>query len=68
MTDNVQATSSESRWRYPANGEPAEMGVEMQLLTVGRVAVTGFWTDDGRYIAWAPKIQRDKALEERLGL
>lgn len=66
MTD-IQITANESHWRYPANGDPAPLG-EVQLLTKGRIAVNGQWTDDGRYIAWAPKIKRDKALEERLGL
>lgn len=62
-----QVTSNESRWRYPANGEPAPGGDSL-LLTVGRVTVLGTWTDDDRFIAWAPKIQRDKPLEERLKL
>ncbi len=62
-----QVTSDESRWRYPANGEPAPSG-DALLLTIGRTTVVGTWTNDGRYIAWAPKIQRDKELEERLGL
>lgn len=62
-----QVTSNEGRWRYPANGEPAPGGDSL-LLTVGRVTVLGTWTDDDRFIAWAPKIQRDKPLEERLGL
>lgn len=65
---NPVTTSDESRWRYPANGEPAPAGSEVQLLTVGRICVTGFWTDDGRFIAWAPKIKRDKELETKLGL
>lgn len=62
-----QVTSNETRWRYPANGEPAPSG-DVLLLTYGRTTVVGTWTNDGRYIAWAPKIQRDKELEERLGL
>jgi hypothetical protein len=62
-----QVTSNEGRWRYPANDEPAPSG-DVLLLTVGRITVVGTWTNDGRFIAWAPKIQRDKELERRLGL
>lgn len=64
--DHVTAT--ESHWRYPANGEPAPRGVGLCLLTIGRVMVMGEWRDDGGYIAWAPKIKRDKELESKLGL
>lgn len=62
------ATAPESRWHYPAAGEPAPDGAVVQLLTKGRIQVQGVWTDDGRYIAWAQNLQRDKELEERLGL
>ncbi len=62
------ATAGESRWRYPANGELAPRGANLLLLTIGRKQVEGIWSDTGGFIAWAPCIQRDKELEERLGL
>lgn len=62
-----QVTSNEGRWRYPANGEAAPSG-DVWLLTRGGTSCVGTWTSDGRFIAWAPKIQRDKELEARLGL
>lgn len=62
-----QVTSNEGRWRYPANGEDAPSG-DVWLLTRGGTSCVGTWTNDGRFIAWAPKIQRDKELERRLGL
>ena len=68
MSAHKQITASESHWRYPANGDVAPRGVGLTLLTEGRVQVTGEWSDQGGYIAWAPKIKRDKALEEKLGL
>jgi len=65
---DVVATSTEGRWRYPANDEPAPPGATVQLLTRGGVTVRGVWNDLGDYIAWAPMIKRDKDLEARLGL
>lgn len=47
--------------------DPAPRGVKLTLLTTGKVQVVGEWRD-GMYIAWAPLLKRDKALEERLGL
>jgi len=60
------SVANESRWRYPANGEPAPHGTHVQLLTEGGKQVPGVWTSDGGFIAWAPNIKRDKALEEKL--
>lgn len=68
MNVRDQVVSNESHWRYPAAGDVAPQGVGLQLLTKGRVQVAGMWRDDGGYIAWAPKIKRDKALEEQIGL
>ena len=62
------SVADESRWRYPANNDPAPQGAHVQLLTIGRKQVPGVWRDDGGFIAWAPNIKRDKELEERLGL
>lgn len=66
-----QVTASESHWRYPATGKAEDQppkGVGLLLLTEGKISVTGDWTDTGGFIAWAPKIRRDKALEEALGI
>lgn len=62
------AVSTTSCWLYPAAGYPAPAGAVVQLLTKGGIQCKGTWSDDGRFIAWAPNLQRDKALEERLGL
>jgi hypothetical protein len=62
------AVATEARWYYPAAGDVAPLGVTVQLLTRGGVAVRGVWNDLGDYIAWAPMIKRDKDLEARLGL
>lgn len=67
MRITEQAVSNESHWRYPANGDIPPRGVGLCLLTIGKVQVIGDWTDDGGFIAWAPKIRRDKELEERPG-
>lgn len=66
-----QATANESHWRYPITGRVEDQppkGVGLLLLTEGKISVTGDWTDNGGFIAWAPKIRRDKALEEAYGL
>lgn len=68
ITFKEVAVSNEARWRYPANGEPAPAGVDVQLLTRGGIQVRGTWDSSGAYIAWAPMIKRDKELEKRLGL
>lgn len=43
-------------------------GVKLNLLTKGGVAVTGKWSDDGRYIAWQYLFRRDRQLEAELGI
>lgn len=65
-----QVTANESYWRYPATGKPKDQppSGDVLLLTEGRISVTGVWTDKGGFIAWAPKIKRDKQLEQQLGL
>lgn len=65
-----QVTAAESYWRYPATGLPKHQppSGEVWLLTEGRIGVPGKWSNEGGFIAWAPKIQRDKDLEKRLGL
>lgn len=48
--------------------DPAPRGVKLTLLTIGNVQVTGEWSDDGGYKAWAPLLKRDKELERKLGI
>lgn len=47
--------------------DPAPKGIDLTLLTIGNKQVTGHWTDDGRYKAWAPLLKRDKVRERELG-
>lgn len=68
MDHKKQAVAAESWWRYPAAGEPAPKGTDVCLLTEGGIQVTGVWSDDGGFIAWAPKIKRNKAIEAQFGL
>lgn len=56
--------TSDIPWRYIN----PPYGVKLNLLTKGCVAVTGKWSDDGRYIAWQYLFCRDKELEEKLGI
>lgn len=67
-TGREVVTSNEMKYRYPALGgvHTAPNG-EVFLLTRGGVTVPGPWTADGRFIAWHPKIQRDKDIERKLG-
>jgi len=37
------------------------------LLTIGNIAVTGVWTNEGRYKAWQRLLRRDKVHAARLG-
>ncbi len=51
-------------WEYK---KPAPRGVKLSLLTIGNQQVTGDWSADGRYKAWAPLIKRNKDIERELG-
>jgi FMN-dependent NADH-azoreductase len=54
-------------FRYPKAGdEPPVGGAKVLLLTRGGVCVTGPWSDDGRYLGWAPLPKRDKTKEASL--
>lgn len=53
------AVSTEHYWRY----DPPPRGVKLFLLTRGGIAVTGNWTDDGRFIGWQYLFKRDKSKE-----
>lgn len=54
-------------YRYPGlgDGKPGG-GAPVTLLTCGGVPVSGVWQDDGRYVAWAPLPERDRAKEQLL--
>lgn len=68
LTTQSVAVSNESHWRYPAAGDVAPTGIEVQLLTLGGRQIRGVWENSVGYIAWAPFIKRDKELEKELGL
>jgi hypothetical protein len=56
-----------SPYLYPGLGERKPAGGEdVTLLTIGGVAVRGSWSDDGRYIGWAPLPGRDRRKEDLL--
>lgn len=64
MTEQKVITAAVSTWRYPHAGDGYPPGgAKVWLLTRGGVAVTGPWTSDGRYLAWAPMPRRDRAKE-----
>lgn len=52
-------------WIYPDQEKPPSG--KILLLTIGNIAVTGVWTEDGRYKAWQHLLKRDKAHEAELG-
>lgn len=61
MIDHIDG---EAVYRYPDAGDPRPPGgAKVLLLTVGHVLVTGPWSDDGRYLAWAPLPKRNKDKE-----
>lgn len=56
-----------STFQYPGAGDqPPPGGAKVLLLTIGGVCVTGPWSNDGRYLGWAPLPLRDKDKEARL--
>lgn len=57
----------DTSYRYPAAGaQRPPGGAKVLLLTIGGICVTGNWSDDGRYLAWAPMPKRNKEIEECL--
>lgn len=56
-----------SDYHYPGLGDDLPPGgAKVLLLTRGGICVTGPWTHDGRYIAWAPMPKRNKEKERKL--
>lgn len=52
---------------YPGAGdEPPPGGAKVLLLTKGGVCVEGQWTNDGRFLGWAPLPRRNKEKEAQL--
>lgn len=52
-------------YQYPLAGDAKPPGgSKVLLLTQGHICVTGCWSDDGRYLAWAPLPPRNKAKEQ----
>jgi len=53
-----------NKFQYPGAGDkPPPGGAKVHLLTRDGICVDGTWTDDGRYLAWAPLPLRDKEKE-----
>jgi len=46
--------------------KPPPGGADVTLLTIGGIAVRGTWSDDGRYLGWAPLPKRDHEKEDQL--
>lgn len=61
-------SSPAPQWNYVgwASHPAPPGGVKLQLLTKGGVTVLGTWSDNAGFIAWAPLLQRNKALEEAM--
>lgn len=54
-------------FQYPQAGDPPPPGgAKVLLLTRGGICVQGPWSDDGRYLGWAPLPLRDKVKEATL--
>lgn len=52
---------------YPKLGDPKPPGgADVHLLTIGGICVRGCWSDDGRYLGWAPLPKRDHEREAQL--
>jgi hypothetical protein len=73
QADAVKQGSAErverSIYLYPGLGDRKPAGGEdVTLLTIGGVAVRGTWSDDGRYMGWAPLPGRDRRKEALLAL
>jgi hypothetical protein len=68
--EDAYAANGEAIWHYfkDPKARPCPRGIKVQLLTRGFTTVTGEYTNEVDYHAWAPVIKRDKALEERLGI
>jgi hypothetical protein len=63
------ASVERSTYLYPGLGDRKPGGGEdVTLLTRGGVAVRGTWSDDGRYLGWAPLPGRDRSKEALLAL
>lgn len=54
-------------YKYPALGdERPPGGADVHLLTIGGICVRGPWSDDGRYLGWAPLPKRNHEREAEL--
>jgi len=52
---------------YPEDGDmPAPGGADVHLLTIGGVCVRGTWSNDGRYLGWAPLPKANHEREARI--
>lgn len=64
MRDNDHYVSGIAEYRYPAAGDALPPGgAKVLLLTKHGICVTGTWTNDKRFVAWAPLPKRDREKE-----
>jgi hypothetical protein len=65
--DGSYLAGKADEYLYPALGDPKPPGgADVHLLTEGGIAVRGNWSDDGRFIGWAPFHKRNKEKERQL--
>ena len=52
---------------YPEDGDiPPPGGADVHLLTIGGICVRGTWSNDGRYLGWAPLPKANHEREARI--
>jgi len=61
---DVGYLAGEAEWNYMGIDDSPPVGVKLNILTSGGIAVQGTWRDDSDFIAWAPLIRRNKLKEE----
>lgn len=67
--DKSYLAAENPEYYYPAAGDPpAPLGVKLQILTSGGVAILGQWSENTNFVAWAPLLKRNKAKEARLAV
>lgn len=64
MRENTSYVSGVADYRYPEAGDELPPGgAKVLLLTRHGICVTGHWTSDKRFLAWAPLPKRNRGKE-----
>lgn len=63
--ENSVIASLTPEWLSPIEHKPPA-GCSVNLLTTGGIEVDGLWTNDGRYLAWSPKLKTPSWLKEKI--